>query len=368
MSLIETKHLTKKFGDLLVLDDISVGIEEGERVAIIGPSGGGKSTFLRCLNVLEDPTSGRVLFEGVDLTDLRVDINKHRQKMGMVFQQFNLFANLTIIKNIMLAPVQIGCKTLRRARLSNAVIIPVYNKLLEKLKPSLDKRTDKVRAKLQSDIADMKEKLAPIEEEWETTKRIVDKAGKKMVTYDPKLTDKKIKLVRKIEKDEQKLSRTVYRQPMDVLDDKRTFVAADGKVLKGSKAIKAEARENALRLLRRVGLEEKADVYPSTLSGGQKQRVAIARALAMNPKVMLFDEPTSALDPEMVGEVLEVIKELADEGMTMIIVTHEMGFAKEVSSRVLFMDAGKIAEDGPPKQVFENPQNDRLKEFLSKIL
>ncbi len=179
-----------------------------------------------------------------------------------------------------------------------------------------------------------------------------------MVTYDPKLTEKRTKLVRRIEKAEQTLARCIYPQPKAVPEIKKG----------GKKAIVAEARENALRLLKRVGLEEKAEAYPSTLSGGQKQRVAIARALAMNPKVMLFDEPTSALDPEMVGEVLDVIKELADQGMTMIIVTHEMGFAREVATRVLFMDAGKIAEDGPPEQVFGAPQNDRLKEFLAKIL
>lgn len=367
MSFIETKNLTKKFGDLLVLDDISVEIKEGERVAIIGPSGGGKSTFLRCLNVLEDPTSGHVLFEDIDLTDLRIDINKHRQKMGMVFQQFNLFANMTIIKNIMLAPVSIGCKYLRSAKLNN-FIAPAYNKVLDKFKKNFDAATDKKRAKLTAEISKLKASLAPVEAEWEKTKQIVDKAGKKMVTYDPKLTEQKIKLVKKIEKAEQELARTVYRQPKELLDVNKVYTDGNGVELKGKKAIVAEAKDNAMRLLKRVGLEEKADVYPSTLSGGQKQRVAIARALAMNPKVMLFDEPTSALDPEMVGEVLQVIKELAEDGMTMIIVTHEMGFAKEVSTRVLFMDAGKIAEDGPPQEVFGNPQNERLKEFLSKIL
>lgn len=365
--MIDVINLTKKFGDLLVLDDISISISEGERIAIVGPSGSGKSTFLRCLNVLEDPTSGQILFDGVDLTDMRVNINKHRQRMGMVFQQFNLFANLTIIKNVMLAPVQIGCKNLREAGRNN-LIAPHYNKYLAKNREKLDRRTDKKRAKLSEEIKVLKVRLEPLEASWEKTKKIVDKAGKMMATYDPKLTAKKIKLVKKIEKKEQTLARTVYKTPKETMDAEKIFICPDGKKLTGRRAVVAEARESAMRLLKRVGLEEKADAYPSTLSGGQKQRVAIARALAMSPKVMLFDEPTSALDPEMVGEVLAVIKELADEGMTMIIVTHEMGFAREVSTRVLFMDAGKIAEDGVPDQVFNDPVNDRLKEFLSKIL
>lgn len=367
MSFVKTINLTKKFGDLLVLDDISVEINEGERVAIIGPSGGGKSTFLRCLNVLEDPTSGHVLFEGIDLTDMRVNINTHRQKMGMVFQQFNLFSNMTILKNITLAPTQIGCKALRMAKINN-FFAPFYNKFLAKYSEKLNKATDNKCNKLKSSIEALQAELAPVEAQWETTKKIVEKAGKKMVTYDSKLTEQKIKIVKKIEKAEQQLARTVYKQPKEILDVKKTYTDTNGTELTGKKAIVAEAKDNAMRLLKRVGLEEKANVYPSTLSGGQKQRVAIARALAMNPKVMLFDEPTSALDPEMVGEVLQVIKELADEGMTMIIVTHEMGFAREVATRILFMDAGKIAEDATPEQIFEAPKNERLKEFLSKIL
>ena len=364
--MIDVINLTKKFGDLLVLDDISTTIEEGERVVVIGPSGGGKSTFLRCLNVLEDPTSGKIIFDGADITDMKIDINEHRQKMGMVFQQFNLFNNLTIIKNIMLAPVQIKCKALRNAKINN-FIAPYYNKLLEKYNDKLIVKTDLKREKLNKEITKLKEQLAPVEEQWETTKQIIDKAGKKFATYDHKLTEQKLKLVKAIEKKEQILARTVYKQPKEIIDIPTTFNIPDAKKA-GRKAIVEEARENALRLLRRVGLEEKADVYPSTLSGGQKQRVAIARALAMNPKVMLFDEPTSALDPEMVGEVLAVIKELANEGMTMVIVTHEMGFAREVGTRVLFMDSGKIAEDAPPEELFGNPKNERLKEFLSKIL
>ena len=224
------------------LDGVSAQIHKGEVVVVIGPSGSGKSTFLRCLNLLEHPTGGQIIFDGVDITDPSVNINIHRQRMGMVFQHFNLFPHLTILDNIMLAPVQL-------------------------------KRMDKPAA---------------------------------------------------------------------------------------------EAK--AMELLERIGLADKAKAYPATLSGGQKQRIAIVRALAMNPEVMLFDEPTSALDPEMVGEVLDLIRELAEAGMTMVIVTHEMGFAREVASRVLFMDEGEIKERNTPKELFEHPQNERLKTFLSKVL
>ena len=240
--MIDVKHLTKSFGSNLVLDDISEHIYPGEKVVIIGPSGSGKSTFLRCLNLLETPTKGSITFEGTEITDPKCDIDKIRQHMGMVFQHFNLFPNMTIRKNITLAPV---------------------------------------RTRLMS---------------------------------------------------------------------------------------QAEADDTATALLKRVGLEEKAEAYPAQLSGGQKQRIAIVRALAMKPKVMLFDEPTSALDPEMVGEVLEVMKELAQEGMTMVVVTHEMGFAREVGSRVLFMADGKLLEQGSPADIFGNPQNPRLQDFLSKVL
>lgn len=240
--MIDVKHLSKSFGDHLVLDDISERIHPQEKVVIIGPSGSGKSTFLRCLNLLEEPTSGTITFEGVDITDPKNDINKLRARMGMVFQQFNLFPHLTVRENIKLAPV--------------------------KLKVMTDEEADK----------------------------------------------------------------------------------------------------RALELLARVGLPDKADSYPAQLSGGQQQRIAIARALAMNPDVMLFDEPTSALDPEMVGEVLEIMKELADDGMTMVVVTHEMGFAREVATRVLFMDGGNIVEQNEPKEFFANPQHPRLKDFLSKVL
>ena len=240
--MIDVKNLSKSFGDHLVLDNISEHICPGEKVVIIGPSGSGKSTFLRCLNQMEVPTSGSITFDGTVITDPKVNIDLIRRQMGMVFQHFNLFNNMTIRKNITLAPI---------------------------------------RTKLMT---------------------------------------------------------------------------------------KEEANDVATQLLRRVGLEEKADAYPSQLSGGQKQRIAIVRALAMNPKVMLFDEPTSALDPEMVGEVLEVMKELAAEGMTMVVVTHEMGFAREVGSRVLFMDEGKIVEQGAPDAIFNAPQHPRLQEFLSKVL
>lgn len=240
--MIEIKNLCKSFGNLQVLSDITETINEGDKVVVIGPSGGGKSTFLRCINCMEDPTSGSIIFQGEDLADMKVDINKHRESIGMVFQQFNLFNNKTVLENITLAPVHL----------------------------------------------------------------------KKMT--------------------------------------------------------KEEANEKALELLRRVGLEDKANVYPSTLSGGQKQRVAIVRALAMNPKVMLFDEPTSALDPEMVGEVLDVMKQLADEGMTMVVVTHEMGFAREVGNRIFFMDQGRVTEQGTPDEIFNHPKNARLKEFLSKVI
>lgn len=254
--MIDIVNLTKKYGDLTVLNEISERVREGERMVIIGPSGSGKSTFLRCLNCMEDPTSGSIIFEGEDLADLKVDINKHRENIGMVFQQFNLFNNKTVIQNIMLAPVYLRTK----------------------------------------------------------------KAGGLFA-------------------------------PRDV-----------------RKKIKDDARENAMKLLRRIGLEEKANVYPSTLSGGQKQRVAILRALAMNPKVILFDEPTSALDPEMVGEVLDLIRELAREGMTMVIVTHEMGFAREVADRVLFMSDGQITEQGTPEEIFDRPKNERTRSFLKAVL
>lgn len=240
--MIEVNNLTKSFGSLTVLNGITETVKKGDKVVIVGPSGSGKSTFLRCLNLLETPTSGKIVFEGEELTDPKCDINRIRQRMGMVFQHFNLFPHLSVLKNITLAPVTLNLMS------------------------------------------------------------------------------------------------------------------------------QEEAGENALRLLNRIGLADKADAYPAMLSGGQKQRIAIVRALAMNPEVMLFDEPTSALDPEMVGEVLELMKGLANDGMTMICVTHEMGFAREVANRILFMDEGRILEEAPPEEFFTAPKHARAQEFLSKVL
>ena len=263
--MIDVIDLKKSFGDNEVLKDINMTINKGDIVVVIGPSGSGKSTFLRCLNCMEDPTSGKIIFEGVDIADMKVDINIHRRKMGMVFQHFNLFNNKTVIENIMLSPVLCAKKDRRKAVLHNMF---------------------------------HKDKLP-------------------------------VRPVREIKKD---------------------------------------AEEKAHKLLERIGLEDKADVYPSTLSGGQKQRVAIVRSLAMNPEVILFDEPTSALDPEMVGEVLDLMKQLAHEGMTMVVVTHEMGFAREVGTKLVFMDEGRIVEENTPEEFFNNPQSPRAKEFLSKVL
>ncbi|MBO5287642.1 MAG: amino acid ABC transporter ATP-binding protein [Clostridia bacterium] len=273
---MKVEHLVKKFDDHVVLNDVSTNIYQGEKVVIIGPSGSGKSTFLRCLNCMEDPSGGAIIFEGVNLADIRVDINKHREHIGMVFQQFNLFNNKNVIENITVAPIHLGIKKLNRSKRINffRAIANLFRK--------------------------EKKELIPIT----TTKKEIIK----------------------------------------------------------------NANERAMALLHRIGLEEKALVYPSTLSGGQKQRIAIVRALAMNPKVILFDEPTSALDPEMVGEVLDLIKQLADEGMTMVIVTHEMGFAREVGTRVLFMDGGGICEEGTPDQIFNNPKNPRTIQFLKAVL
>ena len=240
--MISVEHLSKSFEGLDVLKDVNCEIDKGEVICVIGPSGAGKSTFLRCLNMLEKPTSGRIIFEGADLTDKHTDLNLHRQKMGMVFQQFNLFPHMTVLKNMMIAPMK----------------------------------------------------------------------------------------------------------------------------LKGMSA--EAARNKAMELLARVNLADRANAWPSQLSGGQKQRVAIVRALCMEPDVMLFDEPTSALDPEMVGEVLDVMKRLAQQGMTMVVVTHEMGFAREVAHRVLFLDEGRLLEEGSPQQIFGRPQNERLQAFLAKVL
>ena len=260
--MIDVIDLKKNFGDNEVLKGINMTINKGDIVVVIGPSGSGKSTFLRCLNCMEDPTSGKIIFEGVDIADPKVDINIHRRKMGMVFQHFNLFNNKTVIENIMLSPVLCAKKDRRKAVVHN-----MFHK-------------DKLP-------------VHPVKE------------------------------------------------------------------------IKKEAEENAHKLLERIGLEDKADVYPSTLSGGQKQRVAIVRSLAMNPEVILFDEPTSALDPELTGEILKVIKDLAAEKMTMVIVTHEMSFAREAADRIIFMDNGVIEEEGTPEEVFDNPKSERTREFIA---
>ncbi|MBO5927173.1 MAG: amino acid ABC transporter ATP-binding protein [Clostridia bacterium] len=276
--ILSVKKLTKTFDKLEVLKGIDLDVYEGDVVAIIGPSGCGKSTFLRCVNCLEDPSGGSIYFHGEDLADMKVDINVHRQKIGMVFQQFNLFNKLTVLENIMLAPVTIAKKNITKLKNKNFFIkISNLFKSKNNKKPLLD-------------------------------------LGK----------------------------------PID--------------------EIKQDAKNKAIELLQAIGLEDKADSYPSQISGGQKQRVAIVRALAMGPDVMLFDEPTSALDPEMVGEVLNVMTSLAKEGMTMIVVTHEMGFAKEVANRVIFIDDGVIVEENEPNEFFNNPKNPRLKDFLSKVL
>ena len=260
-----------------VLKGIDITINKGDIVAVIGPSGSGKSTFLRCLNCMEDPSGGSIVFKGVDIADMSVDINVHRRHMGMVFQHFNLFNNKTVLQNIMMAPVYLRCQDLKKVKRKNS--LTRFGNLFR---------------------GSSKKELLP--------------------------------------------------------------------VTQNSEQIKREVREKAMALLQRIGLEDKADVYPSTLSGGQKQRIAIVRSLAMDPDVILFDEPTSALDPEMVGEVLELMKQLAGDGMTMVVVTHEMGFAREVANRVVFMDEGQIKEEGCPEEFFGNPKEPRLQDFLSKIL
>ena len=355
--MLNAINLTKKFGDLLVLDDITETINEGERVVIVGPSGGGKSTLLRRLHCLEDPPAGKIMFDGVDLADLKVDINEQREKMGMVFQQFNLFGNMTVKENITLAPVQIGVKNMRKAKRKNA-FVPVYNKWYSLFGTAYNKNVDKKVETLKSKLETLKSQLKPIVSAWESTKSTKEISGKTYAVYDTKLTKQKLSLTEKIEQIERKITHATHAEPKSV----------QPLVYTSKKQIKEDAQKRADELLKRIGLESKADVYPSTLSGGQKQRVAIARALAMNPKVMLFDEPTSALDPEMVGEVLDLIKQVANEGMTMVIVTHEMAFAREVGTRILFMAQGKILEQAPPEEFFTNPKCDRLKEFLKKVL
>lgn len=434
MSVIEVSKLTKKFGDLLVLDDINEKIEEGEKVVIIGPSGGGKSTFLRCLNVLENPTYGQVFFEGVDLADFKVNINTYRQKMGMVFQQFNLFSNMSVEKNITFAPIKIGINAYRKAKIQNR-FLPIYNAFMTIFGKSILEQHKKRREKIKTNIEEIRQVLKPLEEKWEQTKKIKEIREKKFVTYDSKLTKQKVRLEKKLESKERALSHIVDLLPQEKILTKEEYKKCNDKIISIAKSINAEipelgeqnvaklkhklellqnafkankaavgseiekqieairkelytevyrqkveiaykntqeikqnAKQTAEKLLKRIGLFEKKDAYPSTLSGGQKQRIAIARALAMNPKVILFDEPTSALDPEMTGEVLDLIKEVAEEGMTMVLVTHEMGFAEQVGTRVLFMSEGKILESGTPEEIFKHPKTKRLQEFLDKVL
>lgn len=434
MSVIEVSKLTKKFGDLLVLDDINEKIEEGEKVVIIGPSGGGKSTFLRCLNVLENPTYGQVFFEGVDLADFKVNINTYRQKMGMVFQQFNLFSNMSVEKNITFAPIKIGINAYRKAKIQNR-FLPIYNAFMTIFGKSILEQHKKRREKIKTNIEEIRQVLKPLEEKWEQTKKIKEIREKKFVTYDSKLTKQKVRLEKKLESKERALSHIVDLLPQEKILTKEEYKKCNDKIISIAKSINAEipelgeqnvaklkhklellqnafkankeavgseiekqieairkelytevyrqkveiaykntqeikqnAKQTSEKLLKRIGLFEKKDAYPSTLSGGQKQRIAIARALAMNPKVILFDEPTSALDPEMTGEVLDLIKEVAEEGMTMVIVTHEMGFAEQVGTRVLFMSEGKILESGTPEEIFKHPKTKRLQEFLDKVL
>ncbi len=354
--VISIRNMTKKFGDLLVLDDISETIYEGEKVVVIGPSGSGKSAFLHCLNCLEDPTAGKIFFDGVDIADFKVNINEQRQKMGMVFQHFNLFNNMTVKKNIMLAPVHIGISNLRKLKRRNA-FVPLNNLLFKMFGEAHNAALEKKVQSYKTRVNKLKSELEPLILEWETTKGTKEVAGKSFAIYDKKLTSKKLRLTDNIEKTERKIDRA---KPMRMLEKQPVETSP--------KQIKQEVSALADRLLARIALSDKADVYPSSLSGGQKQRVAIVRALAMNPKVMLFDEPTSALDPEMVGEVLDLIKQVADEGMTMIIVTHEMAFAREVGTRILFMAQGKILEQGKPDEFFDSPKHPRLKEFLRKVL
>ena len=358
-SIIKVVGLEKTFEDgNTVLKGVDLDVAAGEKVVIIGASGSGKSTLLRCLNCMEDPTGGSIYFDGEDIADMKTDINKHRENIGMVFQQFNLFNNKSVIENIMLAPVHIGLRNLRRAKIKNffTKIVDTFKK--ENLIAMLDKaRSDKLK------------KLDFIGGVSELALSLIG-----LFTFIASLVIGKLGLIlfSLVTLGLLVGAATYFFKSFGGLlvtesgDDE--IADADVERLPTKNEIKDNARVKAEMLLKRIGLEDKAEAYPATLSGGQKQRIAIARALAMDPKVILFDEPTSALDPEMVGEVLDLMKSLADEGMTMIIVTHEMGFAREIADRILFVDEGCIKEQGTPEEVFGNPQNARLKEFLSKVL
>ena len=311
--MIDVVNLTKKFGDLLVLDDISTSIKEGERIVVIGPSGGGKSTFLRCLNCLEDPTAGKIFFDGVDLADLKVDINIERQKMGMVFQQFNLFNNYTVKQNIMLAPVSIGVKNMRKTKRYN-FFVPFVNKCLTVFGDKINAVIDKQNSKCAVKIEKTKKELEPIHEAFEATRTVTNVAGKDVVSYDKKLEKNDLALTAKIEKYERKLSHRGHVSKREKLPLE----------FSSKKEIKAHAEENAMRLLKRIGLEQKADAYPSTLSGGQKQRIAIARALLNNPKIIIADEPTGNLDPETASNIVSLLKEITQQGTAVVMTTHNI--------------------------------------------
>lgn len=371
-NFIEVKGLVKKFGDHTVLNDINEVINEGEKVAIIGPSGSGKSTFLRCLNLLEMPTYGEIWFEGINLTDRKCDINTVRQHMGMVFQHFNLFPHKTVIQNITIVPDKLAGITARKIMLGRVNEIKAKIKNINREIKTKESGIDWVA------IAELKEEIADINYKRKMIATLgIPKDEKKSRRVELKTNTQelrnKIKEVKLSVNDSLKGSidemSAVLASFKNELQNAKNDKTIDGMPYKEWVAKeRAVAKERGMALLERIGMTDKADAYPNTLSGGQKQRIAIVRALNMQPKVMLFDEPTSALDPEMVGEVLELIKQLADEGMTMVIVTHEMNFAKEVATRVMFIDEGKIIEQGTPSEIFDNPKNDRLKTFLSKIL
>lgn len=371
-NFIETKGLIKKFGDHTVLNDINEVIREGEKVAIIGPSGSGKSTFLRCLNLLEMPTYGEIWFEGINLTDRKCDINTVRQHMGMVFQHFNLFPHKTVIQNITIVPEKLAGITAHK----------IMRGRVKELKAQIKNLNLEIKTKESGidwlEIADLKEKVADANYKRKMVSTLgipkdEKKARKDELKANIQELRNKIKSVKTVTSDSLKgitdelLSRLQgLKNDLQIAKKDKTV---DGMPYKEWIAKEhTQVKERGMALLERIGMTDKADAYPNTLSGGQKQRIAIVRALNMQPKVMLFDEPTSALDPEMVGEVLELIKQLADEGMTMVIVTHEMNFAKEVATRVMFIDEGKIIEQGTPSEIFDTPKNDRLKTFLSKIL
>lgn len=372
VNFIEVKGLVKKFGDHTVLNDINEAINEGEKVAIIGPSGSGKSTFLRCLNLLEMPTYGEIWFEGTNLTDRKCDINTVRQHMGMVFQHFNLFPHKTVIQNITIVPDKLSGISARKIMRGRVNEIKAKIKNINREIKTKESGIDWVAiAELKEEIADInyKRKMVAtlgIPKEEKKSRRTELKANAQELRNKIKEVKSTINDSLKGSTDELSAILISLKGELQTAKNDKTI---DGMPYKDWVAKeRAVVKERGMALLERIGMTDKADAYPNTLSGGQKQRIAIVRALNMQPKVMLFDEPTSALDPEMVGEVLELIKQLANEGMTMVIVTHEMNFAKEVATRVMFIDEGKIIEQGTPSEIFDTPKNDRLKTFLSKIL